>query len=477
MGKREAQMQIIAIDIGTLVPENHLLKRIIQNIDFNFIYDIAAPYYSVIGRKSIDPVSLIKMLFVGYLYGIKSERRLVEEVSLNLAYRWFCGFDLMDKIPNHSLFSQNRKRRFTDSTIFRDIFNHVVRLCVEKGIVSGETAVSDGTFIPSNVAGYSLVELVQEVEKSTVHYLDALDDELRNEAGYKEPVTVALEKKVLKSSTDPECGYIDQERKKGLGYLSEMTVDTKHGIILGVDCYPANYRESSIILKHIENIKTETGVNINKLVLDAGYDVGAVHRGLELLGVTGYVSCIDFSYDILKREANYLPELDCFECPASKRINFIKLCYKKPTQNYYRLYRMSTADRKKCPSCERFKECSLSYTAARICASAYYPAFYRNRQRYKTTEYKAMKRLRGIWAEGTFAVLKREHNLSRIMKRSLHRATEECLLSALALNLKRMVKAMGRVVDPDKLASLDFFKKLVRFAMMNFHLRACRFAV
>ncbi|MDR1134390.1 MAG: transposase, partial [Synergistaceae bacterium] len=431
MGKRESQMQIIAIDIGALVPEKHLLKKIDRAIDFSFIYELAAPYYSITGRKSVDPVSMIKMLLVGFLYGIKSERRLVEDVGLNLAYRWFCGFDLMDKIPDHSLFSQNRRRRFTDSAIFRDIFNKIVRLCVEKGVVTGETAMSDGTFIPANVAKGSLLELTQEIEMNAVNYLDALDAEIRQEPGYKEPVPVVEEKKVLKSATDPDCGYIDQERKKGLGYMSEMTVDTKNGIVIGVDCFPANCRESSIILRHIERIKADAGVSVGRLGLDAGYDVGAVHRGLELLGVTGYVSCIDFSYDILKREAKYIQGLDCFECPAGKRINFVKLAYKKTTRNYYRLYRMSVSDRKCCRSCERFRECELAGSAARICASACYPAFYRNRQRYETAEYKAMKRLRGIWAEGAFAVLKREHNLARAKKRGLHRVTEECLFSAL----------------------------------------------
>ena len=238
------------------------------------------------------------MLLVRFLYGIKSERRLVEEISLNLAYRWFCGFDLMDKIPNHSLFSQNRRRRFTDSTIFREIFNSIVRLCAEKGIVNGDAVVSDGTFIPASVSDASFMKIVEEVEKNAVDYLDALDEELRQQEGYKEPVPVIEEKTTLKSSTDLDCGYIDHEHKKGMGYLSQMTVDTGSGIILGVDCYPANQRESSIILRHLEKIKIDTKVNINKIGLDAGYDVGAVHRGLELLEITGFVSCIDFSYNM-----------------------------------------------------------------------------------------------------------------------------------------------------------------------------------
>lgn len=448
MGKKDGQMQIMIVDIGTLVPENHLLKKIEKQVNFDFIYEKAAPYYSKCGRPSIDPVCMVKMLLVGYLYGIKSERRLTEDIALNLAYRWFCGFDLTDKIPDHSLFSQNRRRRFRDSQIFHEIFNHIVRLCIKKDIVTGESVVSDGSFIPANVAQSSIIEIQQEVEQSTVHYLDALDDELRSQPGYKEPVVAKREKKIVKSSTDTNCGYINHERKKGLGYLTEMTTDTANGIVLGVDCYPANRRESDIILNHIEKIKNDTGLEINKLALDAGYDVGAVHRGLEILGIEGYVSCINFSYDVLKRNVTYLPENDCFKCPMGKCLNFIKLTYKKSTQNYYRLYRMSASDQKDCLFCEHRKQCAFSHSDSRINASSFYPAFYRNRKRCETPMYKAMKRLRGIWAEGTFSVLKREHCLKRAQKRGLHRVLEECLLSALALNLKRMVKAVERQVAP-----------------------------
>lgn len=462
MGKKDGQMQIMIVDMDALIPENHLLKKIDNHVDFNFIYEKAAPYYSNIGRKSIDPVCMVKMLLVGYLYGIKSERRLTEDVALNLAYRWFCGFDLTDKIPNHSLFSQNRRRRFTDSKIFNEIFNHIVRLCIEKGIVTGEAVVSDGSFIPANVSAGSLIEIQQDVEQSTVHYLDALDHELERMPGYKEPEPTKYEKRIVKSSTDLDCGYINQERKKGLGYLTEMTTDTENGIVLGVDCYPANRRESDIILKHIEKIEKDTGLKINNLALDAGYDVGAVHRGLELMGVTGYISCIDFSNDVLKRATCYLPKQDCFECAGGKHLKFVKLIYKKTTQNYYRLYRMPKEERKSCQSCPFFEKCTFSHGESRINASSFYPAFYRNRQRYETPAYKSMKRLRGIWAEGAFSVLKREHNLSKAKKRGLQRVSEECLLSALALNLKRMVKAIERRVDTTICSPLSVITRLFR---------------
>ena len=148
MGKQSGQIQMVILDIDSMIPKNHLLRRIKNCVNFDFIYEKADPYYSPVGRKSIDPVVLIKMLLIGYLYGIKSERRLEEEVSLNLAHRWFCGIDLMHKVPDHSTFSQNRRRRFQEADIFREIFNEIVLKCIEFGIVSGETGVADG-FIPS----------------------------------------------------------------------------------------------------------------------------------------------------------------------------------------------------------------------------------------------------------------------------------------------------------------------------------------
>lgn len=288
MGRKNKQLSMVMIDMEEIIPKDHLLRKIKDNIDFDFIYEDAKEYYSVIGRPSIDPVCLMKMLLVGYLYGIRSERRLEEEITLNMAYRWFCDFDLMDNIPDHSTFGQNRRRRFKDSEIFRQIFNRIVEKCIETGLINGETSVSDGTFIPANVSWNSRVEIKRVVEKSTVEYLDVLDEELKNIKGYVEAEAILVEKKELKSATDTDCGYIHQDLKKGLGYLAEMTVDTLNGIITGVDCYPANRRESDIILKHIERQINDSNLNIKNFGLDAGYDVGAVHRGLEIMGITGY---------------------------------------------------------------------------------------------------------------------------------------------------------------------------------------------
>ncbi len=198
MGRQSEQIQMVILDIDSMIPEDHLLRQIKNCVNFDFIYEKAAPYYSHVGRKSIDPVVLIKMLLIGYLYGIKSERRLEEEVSLNLAYRWFCGIDLMNRVPDHSTFSQNRRRRFQEAGIFREIFNEIVLMCMEFGIISGETGVADGSFLPSNVSWDSRYEAVETVQRSTVKYMEELEAELLSMPGYKEPENVKKRERIFK---------------------------------------------------------------------------------------------------------------------------------------------------------------------------------------------------------------------------------------------------------------------------------------
>lgn len=438
MGQKNGQLSFTLGSMTDIIPEHHLLRRINAEINFNFIYRLAKPYYSERGRPSVDPVCLIKMVLVGYLYGIKSERRLVEEITLNIAYRWFCGFNMMDKIPDHSVFSQNRRRRFQNDGIFRGIFNELIIRCIKDGLVTGEKAVCDGSFIPANISEGSIYEMKSVVSRSTVAYMDELDEEMSTLPGYRAPQSENIEKTIIKSTTDEDCGFINQVRKKGMGYLAEMTVDTQNGIITGVDCYPANRRESDIVLHHIKKQMCNTGLTIKKLALDAGYDVGAVHRGFEKMGVVDYCCPRELHNNALKKGFVYDTKNDSFHCMKGKELHFYRLTYKKNTQNYYRLYRIP---RTTCSNCEFLEHCSVDKGAVRINASAFYPAYHKNRERCKSVEYQRMKRLRSIWSEGTFAALKNNHNLHRLQKRGMMNATSECLLAALALNLKRIVGA------------------------------------
>lgn len=173
--------------------------------------------------------------------------------------------------------------------------------------------------------------------------------------------------------------------------------------------------------------------------MDGGYDIGAVHRGLELLGMNGYTGIREYQNNPMKKGFQYEEENDCYICMQGKALEFQKLTYKKSTQNYYRI---NSRSRKSCKECPEFSACATNLGTVGINASAYYPAFYRNGPKVGSSDYKRVMRLRQIGAEGTFAVLKREHKLNKIQKREIRNATEECLLLATALNLKRLVKAV-----------------------------------
>lgn len=351
MGHQSRQMAMLFVDIESLIPETHLLRKIERMVSFDFIYDLLAPYYPATGRPSVDPVSMFKMLLIGYLYGIKSERRLAEEVQLNIAYRWFCGFELDDTIPNHSTFSKTRTRKWQQSDLFQKAFYEIVKQCIDSGL------------------------------------------------------------------------------------------DCKHGILTGVDVYPANEKESLLVLRHLER-QINLGIPMSRLALDRGYETGAVHRGLELLGITGYIPAIQFSNPPEKYGFSYDPQLDAFICPEGVPLTYHRLNCSKSTGKYLRCYQVGGDV---CMHCPKRPSCfAKAGIRRRVLASSCYPAFFRGHQRVGTPEYLSMMRLRKIWAEGSFSVLKREHCISRIRKRGILAATEECLLAAMALNLKRMVNAIFR---------------------------------
>lgn len=158
-----------------LVPKDHLLREIDRYIDFSFIDDIVRDYYCKDnGRPPVNPRVLFKMLFIGYLYGIRSERQLVKEIDVNIAYRWFLGYSLSDKIPDHSTISRNRIERFKGTDVFQKIFDKIVLLAMNENLVSGKVLYTDSTHLKANANKRKFVE--QQVEKSVKDYVEELDE-------------------------------------------------------------------------------------------------------------------------------------------------------------------------------------------------------------------------------------------------------------------------------------------------------------
>ena len=227
MTKREnQQIEMHLITIEDLVPMDHLLRKVNDIIDLSFIYnEVENMYCHNNGRPSIDPVVLIKFLLIGFLYGINSERRISEEIQVNMAYRWFLGLDIMDKVPDHSTVSQNRRRRFNGSDLFRNIFQKIVSICIEKGLADGKLVFTDSTHVKANASRKT--EYIKQTEEATNEYLKELDKyeetvraQLESEGKIK-PIRCKKRKEKTEiisrreSRTDPESGFYKRKGKAG----------------------------------------------------------------------------------------------------------------------------------------------------------------------------------------------------------------------------------------------------------------------
>jgi len=259
------------------IPASHLLRRI-NPIVMQVLADLReklAPFYSDIGRPSIDPELLIRMLIVGYCYGIRFERRLCEEVELHLAYRWFCRLDLDDKVPDHSTFSVNRQGRFRDSNILRHVFEAVVRACMNAGLVKGEGFAIDASVIEANASRYhgkapdEIDWLAPERQThAVVEFLAAFDDE-DSDADRKVPKVV--------SPVDPSSARTAKANKRvqfgyGLNYLIDLG---PRAVIVDVEGTPARTNDEVAATKTMINRTEETfGLKLKRLAADTVYGTG-----------------------------------------------------------------------------------------------------------------------------------------------------------------------------------------------------------
>lgn len=475
MTKKDVQVRIYSVTYSDLIPKDHFLRKLDELIDFNFIYEKTAPLYSKTGRPSVDPVVLMKMLLIGYLYSIDSERKLEDEINYNLAYKWFVGLDLDEKAPDHCIFSANRRRRLS-SKIFEDILEEIVRKCIELKLVDGRLLLTDSTHIKTNayknnqekifvtetpsaymqkldkealeqglvdeIPEYISEIITDESELAELREADKIDEEINRaikKKHKKNSKTVIRNgkkirvKKVAKNKTDPDAGLLFRDKKPRIfGYLSHNTVDSKNGITLAVTVTPANVSDNVPHAKQIVGILDKYKFDTQAISADSGFDSSEIYyemykRGIKCFIIPQKRSGTDFTrYENLK----YNRDLDCYFCSEGKKIEFDR--YSVGTG--YKHYSINKEECEKCPhrsSCRESKSISLGMHE-------------RERQAQQklvgTDEWREALRLRQIWCEGNFARQKESHNLNRTRKRGIENMREQCLLSACALNLKRMVK-------------------------------------
>lgn len=450
------QIKFHMVTIENLVPENHFLRKLDRLVDFSFIREQTRAYYCHNnGRPCIDPVVLVKYLLIGFLYGIESERRLEQEIQVNMAYRWFLGLDLDERVPDHSTLSQNRRRRFHGKALYRILFLQIVRKCMEKGLVDGKLIVTDSTHVKANASRRS--EYVIEVEQAARGYLSKLDEyeeaerrrlenagriPIKEPVSRREPSPKTRSKRV--SRTDPEAGFYKRKGKpEGMHYLSHQSVDAAHGIIVDVYATPGNVTDTTPYVERIDAIRRSLGLTIESAGADSGYDVSLVHQQMQERGIRFYTPINhdrpNYKSSFTRSDFSYEADTDTYQCPAGKGLSLKRL-----QRNEYGVYREYRAEKSDCQMCPYRNACLTgSFPSRRLQVNIFEAAVKKNHDADGSAGHREALRLRQIWCEGSFAAQKARHNLRRLLRRGLEAAEEHCLLSATALNLKRMVNCLG----------------------------------
>jgi transposase len=440
-----AQEQLFyAFSIESHVPADHLLRRIDRVFDLSDLRRHLAPFYSHTGRPSIDPELMIRMLIVGYCFGIRSERRLCEEVHLNLAYRWFCRLGLERPVPEHSTFSKNRHGRFRDSGTFRWLFDEVLRRCMAAGLVKGEGFAVDASVVAADASGQRSVPGTASVDwsderlrtRAVREYLAALDE------SQAPPKSVSL--------TDPQARWTCAPGGPAFfAYSTNYLIDVEHGVIVDVEATPS-YRSHEVesTKRMIERVEATFALKPERLIGDMAYGGATMlawlvdDKGIEphvpvcdkTQRTDGTLSITDFVWN---------EQADEYRCPQGQPLRSHWRAFKNPRDHITHadtiIYRSTQTA---CAACPMKPRCCPNTPTRKIARSIHEEARDVARRINASDQYRQSRKQRKK-VEMLFAHLKRILRLDRLRLRGLSGAFDEFTLAATAQNLRRLAKLAG----------------------------------
>jgi transposase len=426
-------------NLDDFVPQDHLLRQIDRFLDFGELRAHLKPFYSHTGRPSIDPELMLRMLVIGYCYGIRSERRLCEEVQLNLAYRWFCRLSIEDKVPDHSTLSKTRHGRFRDSEALRFVFEQVVERCIGEGLVGGEGFAVDASVVKADASRQRARERDDDddwpkpggTSRAVREYLEALDE------GSKPVRRISL--------TDPAAQWTAAPGGPAFfAYSTNYLVDTDAGVIVDVEATRANLKDEVASTKvMVERVEARFEMKPKRLIGDTAYG------SAEILGWMVDEKAIEPHVPLWEkrerddgtfRRADFIfdPTSNTYTCPGGKRLKQFRRNFKHNrtgiTKANTMIYRASQRD---CASCALKARCCPNMQFRKITRSVHEPARDVVRRLRDTAEYRQSRRERKK-VEMLFGHLKRILKLDRLRLRGMTGASDEFLLAATAQNLRRL---------------------------------------
>jgi transposase len=425
------------------VPENHLLRLIDKHISFEFVRQQLKDSYSETGRPSIDPELLLRILLIGYLYGITSERRLVEELRMHLAWRWFTGLSFDQEVPHHSTFSKNRHGRFQESKLFEQLFENIVRQCVEVGLVRGKALSVDGSFVEANAAKESRIPREQLAEAAEVHYVVR---QYLKELEEQNPVEEPVHEQEQVSTTDPDSTYLTKGGTPArLGYFDNYLVDNASCVIVGVQATAARMSQETVAAQAmLTRFAQWRGGEPESVAADTTYGNGEFLQWLADRNITPYMRTRDSIHR--KRSPFYGPERFTYEpdkdryiCPAGQPLNYVGLNVRNRTHAYI-------GSGKRCGACPLKSQCTSG--RYRYLAIHMHEAARQRARELASTEAFAQAQRQRKKVEALFAELKNQIGLRRLRLRRLKFVREQFFLAAAAQNIKRLVRFLSRSTTP-----------------------------
>jgi len=426
------------------VPDDHLLRRIDALMDFSEVRTHLAPFYSSTGRPSVDPELIVRMLVVGYCLGIRSERRLCEEVHLNLAYRWFCRLGLDGAIPDHSTFSKNRHGRFRDSDLLRQLFEMVLRRCIDAGLVGGEGFAVDASLISADAnrteGGPGSQGLdPNKTSRAIKEYIETLDDAAFGAASTAIPRFL--------SPSDPAARWTAAHHASAIyAYSINYAVDVANAVIVDVEGSSAiRQAEIEAAKRMVDRVQDRFGIKPRKLIADTAYGAAKTLNWLvNEKGIEPHIPVFDKGErgeDRLSRsEFTYDGFADSYTCPAGKPLQQYWTASRAakatpPKDDIYRYH----ARKQDCSACPLKPRCCPETPSKKLLRSIHEEARDVARAIATTPEY-VVSRCERKKVEMAFAHLKRILKLDRLRLRGPRGANDEFLLAAAAQNLRKMAK-------------------------------------
>lgn len=445
--KKREQIHMLCMD--EMVPSDHLLRIIDKAIDWRFIYELVEDKYSQdTGRPSMDPVTLIKIPLIQYLYGIKSMRQTVKEIEVNVAYRWFLGLDMTDKVPHFSTFGKNYTRRFKDTDLFEQIFTHILTECYKFKLVDPTEIFVDATHVKARANSRKMQKRIAEEE--VLFYEELLKKEINEDRDShgKKPLKgkenddnnpppsaggTKEEKTIKCSTTDPECGWFRKgEHKHVFAYAVETACD-KNGWILGYTVSPGNLHDSRTFKGLYDKIKD---MGMKTLVADAGYKTPAIAK---LLIDDGIQPLFPYKRPMTKKgffkkyEYVYDEYSDCCLCPNNQILE-----YSTTNRDGYREYKSCGVV---CATCPYLSQCTESKNHVKVVTRHIWEEYMEKCEDIRhTTGMKQLYELRKETIERIFGTAKENHGFRYTQMYGKARMEMKVGLTYLCMNLKKLAK-------------------------------------